>query len=82
MAQERYTPGLLLGERVDPEYLLRELNAIARRLDYILDGYREIRHVEPERPEEGMIVIADGTDWNPGSGAGVYTYLSSTWTKL
>ncbi len=39
-------------------------------------------NVEPERPRDGMIVYADGTNWNPGSGEGYYGYYNSTWNKL
>ena len=30
----------------------------------------------------GMIVQADGTDWDPGSGAGTYIRSDSAWVKL
>lgn len=39
-------------------------------------------HVEPARRSDGDIVLADGTDWNPGAGAGLYIRLSGTWVKL
>lgn len=39
-------------------------------------------HVEPERLYTGLTVFADGSDWNPGSGEGVYTYYASAWHKL
>ena len=39
-------------------------------------------HVEPPRPREGNIANADGTDWNPRSGGGLYQYLSSAWVPL
>jgi hypothetical protein len=42
----------------------------------------ETLHAEPERVREGMVVLADGTDWNPGSGAGFYGYYGSAWVKL
>lgn len=38
-------------------------------------------HVEPAKPREGMIVIADGTDWDPGDGPGQYTYINGVWVK-
>lgn len=38
--------------------------------------------VEPSNPTNGMIVYADGTKWNPGSGAGVYARVSGSWVKL
>ena len=36
----------------------------------------------PEKPQDGMIVKADGTHWNPGSGAGYYGYKSGGWSFL
>lgn len=40
------------------------------------------RHEPPKKLKPGMTVLADGTDWNPGSGAGVYTYYGGAWHKL
>jgi len=39
-------------------------------------------HKAPDRPRDGMVVCADGTDWNPGGGAGFYGYQGGTWNKL
>lgn len=39
-------------------------------------------HSAPEKPIEGMMVYADGTDWDPGSGAGIYQYRSASWTFI
>lgn len=39
-------------------------------------------HRAPDRPREGMLVSADGTDWNPGAGAGIYEYRGGGWHKL
>jgi hypothetical protein len=39
-------------------------------------------YAEPLRPRDGMVVFADGTAWNPGSGRGVYLYSSGAWVKL
>lgn len=36
----------------------------------------------PARPKDGTIVGADGTNWNPGGGAGVYLYTGGAWVKL
>lgn len=36
----------------------------------------------PPKPREGMLVIADGANWNPGAGAGTYVYRSSAWRKM
>ena len=45
------------------------------------DPFHRELHVEPARLIEGMVVKADGTDWNPGAGAGFYGY-SGAWVKL
>lgn len=37
---------------------------------------------EPTKRRNGMVVLADGTNWNPGSGAGFYGYNSGSWVKL
>lgn len=37
---------------------------------------------EPLNPEEGLIVRADGTEWNPGSGAGFYGRHNGAWRFL
>jgi hypothetical protein len=39
-------------------------------------------HTAPDKLVEGMVRVADGTDWDPGSGAGIYLYLGGSWTKL
>ena len=40
------------------------------------------QYVEPFRPREGYVVYADGTEWNPGSGAGLYYYDGSAWVFI
>ena len=70
-----YEPGPLPS---DPEslgvYTVDEL----KRLGNVLFNQATFRleriHEEPERPREGDIRYADGTDWNPGSGEGIYYY--------
>lgn len=44
--------------------------------------YLKARNVAPAKPREGMIVLADGTNWNPGAGQGVYCYYGAAWNKL
>src|SRR5262245_52219882 len=34
---------------------------------------------EPARYYDGLTVVADGTNWNPGSGAGLYTRSAGAW---
>lgn len=70
-----------------------------KTLDYVIDVERRVRRamesadnyldlatltVEPDFKVEGMVVRADGTTWNPGSGAGLYEWVSatSTWNPI
>lgn len=39
-------------------------------------------HRAPDKPRDGMVVYADGTDWNPGSGQGLYERRGGAWVKL
>jgi len=39
-------------------------------------------HKEPAKIIVGMVVLADGTDWNPGSGSGFYGYRAGAWRFL
>ena len=64
-----------------------ELAQMARRINWIISGGREVIRTAPAKPQYGEIVVADGVSWNPGSGGGVYAYegtstASATWAKL
>jgi len=39
-------------------------------------------HAAPSKIKVGDVVYADGTDWNPGSGEGLYVYKSGGWSLL
>ena len=65
---------------------------LTRELDKISDEFRtnqvdgveyKVWNVEPDKPRTGQSYYADGTDWDPGSGEGLYIYKSSsTWVLL
>lgn len=59
---------------------------INRELALIEDELKKLEmvtyNVEPSKPFEGMLVIADGTNWNPGSGQGVYWFDGTSWNFL
>lgn len=42
----------------------------------------EVQNTAPDKPRNGMIVYADGTNWDPGSGEGFYGYSAGTWIKF
>ena len=71
----------------DPAQLAAFMQAELLRIKQALDRASpsldlEVLHAEPDRIKNGMIVEADGTDWNPGSGAGTYILRSGAWVKL
>lgn len=58
-----------------------------RRLQEALAGYVDyiqlrVLNVSPAKPRAGMIIEADGVNFNPGAGAGCYIYRSGAWVKL
>ena len=42
----------------------------------------EMRYVAPAKPRDGMVVLADGVNFNPGSGGGYYGYRAGAWRFL
>ena len=57
-----------------------KLNAVVLQL---LAYQLPVRHSAPLKPRQGVIAYADGTDWDPGSGEGVYEFKSDlAWHKL
>ena len=39
-------------------------------------------YAEPEHIEEGFVVNADGTSWDPGSGPGLYLRRNNAWEPV
>ena len=73
----------------NPEYLgefvIRELNKLGDIIYNVAQLRLEQTNVAPVKPRDGDIRYADGTNWNPGSGQGVYVYIddgSPAWEKL
>lgn len=66
-----------------PQFLQQELQNINLALTEPNQFYRlEMLFKTPPKPRDGMIVLADGTSWNPGSGAGYYGYRAGAWRFL
>ena len=80
-----YEPGPLpLDEKDLGVFLINELKRIG---DVFLNQalFRlETTNVAPTRPRGGDLRYADGSNWNPGSGEGIYFFKESTsaWVKL
>jgi hypothetical protein len=64
------------------EYLQRQLQRIEVALSLGVVREVEFLSVEPSKVYDGLIRGADGTNWNPGAGQGVYAYYGGAWTKL
>lgn len=62
-------------------YLETELRAVYQALAETDAVDLRVTNREPERPRDGMIVYADGTNWDPGNGRGIYIY-DNGWTRL
>jgi hypothetical protein len=66
-----------------PQYLRDEFAAIsfalANQVPYV---YLQVLNASPDKPRNGMIIEADGVNFNPGSGAGTYMRRSGAWVKL
>ena len=66
-----------------PSYLQTELDRIAAVISNIAEGHFDTSNVAIEKPRAGDVRYADGTNWNPGTGEGLYIYLSTgAWSKL
>jgi hypothetical protein len=65
-----------------PAFLTAELRAIASAIQLLAAGHVDMSFAPPAKPRDGDIRLADGTHWNPGSGAGVYAYYGGSWKKL
>jgi hypothetical protein len=76
----RPVPQLARGDAADLAlWVGEELRNVARAFQESEQVQHEVLHVAPPKPREGMVVVADGTDWNPGQGAGQYTYIGGVW---
>lgn len=63
-------------------YIKDELLKVSSVLQLLASGHVDKTFVAPTKPRDGDIRYADGTSWNPGSGAGVYYFNGSIWKLL
>lgn len=64
------------------EYLHRALTQISQSFEGIESVQLQELHVEPKKLNKGMLAWADGTDWDPGSGAGLYWWNGAAWVFI
>lgn len=81
-----YHPRLVPADVTDVEKLIEFIQSELRFLAVKLQSEKYTQlissAVAPVKPREGMIVLADGSNWDPGSGAGFYGYYGGSWVKL
>jgi hypothetical protein len=80
----RFTPSPVPNEPENlAEYLEREFGRMSVIINNNADGHFDVLNNEPNKRRAGDVRYADGTNWNPGSGEGLYIYLSTgAWSKL
>ena len=71
MAYEPRDPPIEIDE-ILAEYIVSELREIAAQFKQVEQIRLVVLHVIPDKPRDGDIILADGVDFNPGSGAGFY----------
>lgn len=80
-----------MGAKYDPQPLnSTSLEALRLRTEEelrqvgaaMVDDFIELTvlHAEPAKRFAGLMVYADGSDWDPGSGEGIYRYnIAGSW---
>ena len=82
MRYEPESPPSIPENPVLATYLMQELRRIAEAFLGVEEVLLVVLNAEPDKPRDGMIVLADGTNWNPGSGAGFYGRSAGAWVFL
>lgn len=76
-----YSPQQLSGDLAT--YIQAELQRLAEDLNTAQPTLKlSVSYAAPKKFSDGVIALADGTSWNPGSGAGYYGYRGGAWRKL
>lgn len=82
----RYVPEIPSANTADltitRQYLADELQRVSNSLREIEGILLPTLHVEPLKPRDGMVILVDGTNFNPGSGAGFYGRSAGAWVFL
>ena len=85
MAQApKYTPNPVPSTPEDlPKYIFEELLKLQGALEETPVTFIEVKNVAPARIKQGDIVYGDGTNFDPGSGEGIYfRNAAGSWVKL
>ena len=79
-----YQPGYVPDDAaMMADFLRQELIGIKQALEQGADAlYLSTIFKTPAKVREGMLILADGTQFNPGSGGGVYVYRAGAFRFL
>lgn len=75
-----YTPQPPGNTTVD-QWAYREFIVLSQAFGKPPGWYLDVVNIPPTRPRDGLLAFADGTNWNPGQGKGLYIY-SAAFQKL
>lgn len=79
----QYSPGVVPNDPAQlPRYLQDEFAKIASAVLMLAAGHLDVSTVAPAKPREGDLRIANGTSWDPGSGAGLYRHNGTAWVHV
>ncbi len=79
----RYDPGPIPENTEDlGVYVVKEVKRIGSILFNQSVMRLEETNTAPAKPRDGDIRYADGSNWNPGAGTGIYWFDGSSWTKM
>lgn len=68
--------------RYDADWMNLEFSRVEKGLKVFDVVHLVETHVEPTKPRSGDIRFADGSDWDPGSGQGIYAFYGGVWNFL
>lgn len=65
-----------------PTYLRQEFAKMKAAIDLLADGFDTVTYAPPDKPRLGMRRLADGVQWNPGTGPGPYYFNGTIWIRM
>ena len=65
-------------------FISDELSKISFAIDQVSMGHLDVQNVAPDKPRQGDLRYADGSNWNPSAGGeGIYFFTAAgAWVKL
>lgn len=78
----RFTPSRLTTQTNINRYVMENFRRVGIAIDNVGNMVVPTTTESPDNPVEGQLIVADGTNFNPGAGAGLYIYLNGAWSKV